>query len=76
MGLYATTALGSSHDGTHEPVNELLPSQRPEVMRQLRRSLNLTLDAKVSEVLGRPASTSARHSAQIFELEFPVTINR
>ena len=56
-------------------MNELLPLQRLEVMRQPRRSLNLTLDAKVAEALGRPTVVSARHFAQIFGAQFPVTLS-
>lgn len=72
----STQILGSICDPiTDIEVNELLPLQRLEVMRQFRRSLNLSLDAKVAEVLGRPAPVSARHFAQVFGPKFPVTIS-
>jgi len=72
----STEILGSVCDPfTGIEVNELLPPQRLGVMRQLRKSLDLTLDAKVAEVIGRPASISARHFAQVFGPKFPVTIS-
>jgi hypothetical protein len=72
----STEVLGSVCDPiTDIEVNELLPLQRLEVMRQFRKSLNLSIDAKVAEALRRPAPVSARHFAQVFGPKFPVTIS-
>jgi len=63
----STEILGSVFDPiTGREVNELLPPQRLELMRKFRRNLSLTLDAKVAEALGRPASVSAQFFSQIF----------
>ena len=67
--------LGSVCDPvTGREVNELLPLQRLELMRELRRNLSLTLDAQVAEKLGKPAKVSAQFFSQIFGPKFPAVI--